>query len=124
MREGKYQIITWISAVVLIGISVFCMSATAYSRERIERRERESCYRELEAAYVQEIRTFLAGEGYSDSGVMMTRVIDADESRAYTVTIHHRSILALGQEERQQLNGKLKAISYDMENCTVEYQFL
>lgn len=124
MRTGKHQIITWISAVVLIGISTFCMSATAYSSERIERRERENCYRELETAYVQEIRSFLAGEGYSDSGVMMTRVIDADESRAYTVTIHHRGILALGQEDLQQLDRALKIISYDMENCTIEYRFL
>lgn len=124
MREGKNQIITWISTLVLIGISVFCMSATAYSSERIERREREVCYRELEASYVKEIRSFLAEEGYSDSGVMMTKVIDADESRAYTVTIHHRSILALEQEDRQQLGQALATLPYELENCTVEYQFI
>lgn len=123
MREEKHQILTWIGAVVLIGISVFCMSATAYSSERIERRERESCYREIETAYVKEIRTFLAEEGYADSGVMMTKVIDADESRAYTVTIHHRSILALGQEDRQQLCSALATIPQELENCTIEYQF-
>lgn len=124
MREKHGRIITFLSAGMLIGICVFCISATVYSSEKITRRDRENCYKEMEAAYVKEIRSFLDEEGYSNSGVMMTKIIDENEHRAYTVTIHHRNLLIMEQEKQEQLTTSLTQLFFGMENCTVEYQFM
>lgn len=110
MREGMKRVIMTISALVLIGITTFCISGTVHSREKVERREREKYYRELEAEYVKEVRSFLNEEGYSNSGVTMTKVIDEKENRSYTVTIHHRGIGSLQQEEQRQLREELSQI--------------
>ena len=89
MREGARRVIITVSALVLIGITVFCISGTVHSSEKEERREREKYYREIYAEYVKEVRFFLNEEGYSNSGVTMTKVIDEEENRSYTMTIHH-----------------------------------
>ena len=70
MREGARRVIITVSALALIGITVFCISGTVHSSEKVERREREKYYREIEAEYVKEVRFFLNEEGYSNSGVM------------------------------------------------------
>ena len=70
MREGAKRVIITVSALALIGITAFCISGTVHSSEKVERREREKYYREIEAEYVKEVRVFLNEEGYSNSGVM------------------------------------------------------
>ena len=70
MREGAKRVIITVSALALIGITAFCISGTVHSSEKVERREREKYYREIEAEYVKEVRFFLNEEGYSNSGVM------------------------------------------------------
>ena len=104
MREGARRVIITVSALALIGITAFCISGTVHSSEKVERREREKYYREIEAEYVKEVRVFLNEEGYSNSGVTMTKVIDEEENRSYTMTIHHRGIGNLQQEEQEQHN--------------------
>ena len=108
MREGARRVIITVSALALIGITVFCISGTVHSSEKVERREREKYYREIEAEYVKEVRFFLNEEGYSNSGVTMTKVIDEEENRSYTMTIHHRGIGNLQQEEQEQLQEELR----------------
>ncbi len=124
MREGTKRVIMTISVLVLIAITVFCISGTVYSSEKVERREREKYYRELEAEYVKEIRFFLNEEGYLNSGVTMTKVIDEEENRSYTVTIHHRRIGNLQQEEQEQLQEELSQIKEDGMDGVITYIFL
>ncbi len=124
MREGTKRVIMTISALVLIGITAFCISGTVHSREKVERREREQYYREIEAEYVKNIRFFLSEEGYSNSGVTMTKVIDEGENRSYTVMIHHRRIGNLQQEEQEQLQEELSRIKGEGMDGVITYIFL
>ena len=103
MREGARRVIITVSALALIGITAFCISGTVHSSEKVERREREKYYREIEAEYVKEVRVFLNEEGYSNSGVTMTKVIDEEENRSYTMTIHHHGIGNLQPEEQDRI---------------------
>lgn len=124
MREGTKRVMMTISALVLVGITAFCISGTVHSREKMEYREREKYYRELEAEYVKEIRFFLNEEGYSNSGVTMTKVIDEEENRSYTVAIHHRGIGNLQQEEQEQLQKELSQIKEEGMDGVITYIFL
>ena len=124
MREGTKRAIMAISALVLIGITTLCISGTVHSSEKVERREREKYYRELEAEYVKNVRFFLNEEGYSNSGVTMTKVIDEEENRSYTVAIHHRGIENLQQEEQEQLQAELSQIKGEGMDGIITYIFL
>lgn len=124
MREGTKRAIMAISALVLIGITTLCISGTVHSSEKVERREREKYYRELEAEYVKNVRFFLNEEGYSNSGVTMTKVIDEEENRSYTVAIHHRGIENLQQEEQEQLQAELLQIKGEGMDGIITYIFL
>ncbi len=124
MREGMKRVIMAVSALVLIGITAFCISGTVHSSEKVERREREKYYRAIEAEYVKEVRFFLNEEGYSNSGVTMTKVIDEEENRSYTVTIHHRGIGNLQQEEQEQLQEELSQIKGEGMDGVITYIFL
>ena len=125
MREGARRVIITVSALALIGITAFCISGTVHSSEKVERREREKYYREIEAEYVKEVRFFLNEEGYSNSGVTMTKVIDdEEENRSYTMTIHHRGIGNLQQEEQEQLQEELLQIRREKMEGVITYIFL
>lgn len=124
MREGTKRAIMAISALVLIGITTLCISGTVHSSEKVERREREKYYRELEAEYVKNVRFFLNEEGYSNSGVTMTKVTDEEENRSYTVAIHHRGIENLQQEEQEQLQAELSQIKGEGMDGIITYIFL
>ncbi len=124
MREGAKSVIVTISALVLIGITVFCISGTVHSREKVERREREQYYREIEAEYVKNVRFFLNEEGYLNSGITMTKVIDEEENRSYTVMIHHRRIGNLQPEEQEQLQEELSQIKGEGMDGAITYIFL
>ena len=124
MREGARRVIITVSALALIGITVFCISGTVHSSEKVERREREKYYREIEAEYVKEVRFFLNEEGYSNSGVTMTKVIDEEENRSYTMTIHHRGIGNLQQDEQEQLQEELLQIRREKMEGVITYIFL
>ena len=102
----------------------YCVSGTVHSSEKVERREREKYYREIEAEYVKEVRVFLNEEGYSNSGVTMTKVIDEEENRSYTMTIHHRGIGNLQQEEQEQLQEELLQIRREKMEGVITYIFL
>lgn len=124
MREGAKRVIITVSALALIGITAFCISGTVYSSEKVERRGREKYYREIEAEYVKEVRFFLNEEGYSNSGVTMTKVIDEEENRNYTMTIHHHGIGNLQQEEQEQLQEELLQIRREKMEGVITYIFL
>ena len=119
MREGAKRVIITVSALALIGIT-----GTVHSSEKVERRGREKYYREIEAEYVKEVRVFLNEEGYSNSGVTMTKVIDEEENRSYTMTIHHRGIGNLQQEEQEQLQEELLQIRREKMEGVITYIFL
>lgn len=118
------RILTALCAAALVGIALVCTSATVHSSEKIERRDREKYYRELEEAYVEEVRLFLTEEGFRNSGITMTKVIDEDESRSYTVTIHHRRMDHLEPEEQERLYEELSHISCEGMNGKVTYLFV
>ena len=132
MREGARRVIITVSALALIGITAFCISGTVHSSEKVERREWEKYYREIEAEYVKEVRVFLNEEGYSNSGVMPQQhprherglCYSEEENRSYTMTIHHHGFGNLQQEEQEQLQEELLQIRREKMEGVITYIFL
>lgn len=120
------QRITWwmIATLLLVLICAFAISGTVLSQSREAAREQKEYYKMLEHEYVKEIQTFLEDQGYAASGVTMNRIIDENGSIEYRVTIHHRRILDLDMEHREELLTQCRDIKFPVEGCNVFYELL
>lgn len=114
----------WAVTVLFLLVAALLCAGTAVSGTDIGTRELEKYYREKEYELVADIRGMLQREGLEHSGVMVTRVVEADGSRCYTVTVHHGAIDNMSEAERQQLLRRLEKINFEGEGCTFSHQFL
>ncbi len=105
--------------VILVIVTAFCCAGTVMSREDLSREEQERYYLEREGQLVKDVREYLGQKGYEDSGVMLTRVVDMDGSREYTLSIHHHRITGLSGEEQEQLAGSLREMAFSDQCCVV-----
>lgn len=107
----------WAVTVVLIIVTAFCCAGTVISRTGFSERELEGYYCERERQLVEETREYLGQQGYRNSGVTLTRVVDADGAREYTLSIHHSRIAGLSREEQDELADRLQEITFMDQNC-------
>lgn len=121
-RTGRLGAIT--AALVLV-LTAVCLSAvTAMGRGSLSAQELEAYYQEKERALVAQAREFLDGEGFANSGVMLTRVLDVDGSRVYTLTVHHGKIDRMCEEDRELLMAELEKMVFEDEACIFRHEFL
>lgn len=124
MKNMKEFTITTIITVLLVLIIAFCISGTVIGQNKGDARAEEQYYQAAELAYIKEIRNLLEEKGYSNSGVTMNRVIEEDGTREYTVTIHHRRISCLSDEQKNALVTECQSIDFSVENCSIFHEFL
>lgn len=111
----------------VIGLSmliIFMLTITVRSQSKIEIAQMERYYRELEAEMVQEVRQMLNEKGYDNSGISLTRVVNEDGSREYTLTIHHKKITQLSEAGRADLKLELETCNFEAQNCSFNQEFL
>jgi len=106
----------WVATVTL------CIKVTVFGKTGMK--ENESYYQTLEKDMVKDVRNFLSDMGYTNSGVMLTRVVNEDESREYTLTVHHHLIDKLSTEERMELEKELSLFYFDAVDCSFSQKFL
>lgn len=125
MRRGREKWIHFIGAVMgLSMIIIFMTTMTVRSQSNIEVAEMERYYRDLETEMVREVRGLLNDKGYDNSGVSLTRVVEEDGSREYTLTVHHRKITQLSDEDKEALKLQLQECNFKAENCSFNQEFL
>lgn len=117
MERGTGSLGFWAVTIILIMVTAFCCAGTVMCRTNFSERELESCYRERERQLVEAASEYLGEQGYENSGVMLTRVVDADGGREYTLSVHHSRILHLSEAEREQLAEELREITFAGPDC-------
>lgn len=81
-------------------------------------------YNDLEQTLVTDTRRYLAKAGYENSGVNLTRVVDEEGVRSHTLTIHHRRIDNMEEEQREELRRELDSLTFASEKCIFCHEFL
>lgn len=112
------------ATIILVLVAAFFFAGTVMSRTDFDAAELEGYYREKEAQLVKDTRAYLNGHGFQSSGVMLTRVVDADGQRQYTVTVHHREIDEMTDAERNDLAAALAEFDFSDESCVFFHEFL
>ena len=97
------------ATIILILITAFSIAGTVMSKGDMTDRELESYYHQVEKELLGRTREQLEELGFRNSGVTLTRVVDAEGNRDYTFTIHHRKIDAMSAEEQVELAEMLAA---------------
>ena len=60
-------------------------------------------------------------DNYNNCGITMTKVMNADGLREYTVLVHHQYLDADNQEQMNDVYEVLMAVETDDTNMTVKY---
>ena len=122
--ERRAGIVSFVAGtVLLVLIAALFVGCTAMSRTDIGTRELEEYYLTKEQALTKDVRELLAVQGYENSGVMVTRVIEDDGSRFYTIAVHHKRIELLDDKERDMLLSQVENLVFDDEACSFFIDF-
>lgn len=124
MREKTGKIGFIAATVILVLIAAFFFSSTVMSRQKLSNAEIEAYYMPLEAQMVRDARSYLSDLGYVNSGVTLTRVIDSEGYRTYTLTVHHGEIDKLEEAQRKELSRELSAVDFEDSRCSFFHEFL
>ena len=104
-------------------LSCFAANAQEWSRRRAER-EQEAYYLEKEEALKQTVREYLDGQGFTGSGIMLTRIVSTDGEREYTLTVHHGRLDSMDEVKREESSKELIGLCFADEQCSFHSEFL
>ena len=122
--ERRAGIVSFMAGtVLLVLVAALFAGCTAMSRTDIGARELEDYYLTKEQALTKDVRELLAMQGYENSGVMVTRVVEEDGSRLYTIAVHHKRIELLDDKEREMLLLQVENLVFDDEACSFFIDF-
>lgn len=114
----------WVLTLCLVLVSAFCITGTVMSGSNKDERRLELYYREQEQQLVRDTRNYLNQSGFQNSGVTLTRVVNEDGVREYTVTVHHDKIHRMDDMERDALKRELAGLVFEEDNCCFSHEFL
>lgn len=124
-KTGKAGKICFAAVTVLLVLAAALLfGETAKSGTGLGAGETEEYYLEKERELAVDIRELLKQKGFENSGVMVTRVVEEDGSRRYTVTVHHGRIDDMSDEEREELLECLADLSFADDTCSFTHRFL
>lgn len=110
--------------VLLILISAFFISGTVQSQASGRLHVDESFYQDLEKEYVKEVRAYLNEQGFENSGVTLTRVVDEQGKREYSLTLHHKYLDSLSAEEIDAIFEEIEDMAFQAEDCSFRVSLL
>lgn len=123
MKNSKN--LKWIlTTIVLILVTAFSIAGTVISKNDFKAGELEQYYLQKEKQLTEDVRDFLNQKGYRNSGVTVTRVVESNGNREYTVTVHHGDIDRMTEGERTVLAGEMGNLTFEDEHCTFSMNFL
>lgn len=111
------------ATVMLVLVAALSFAGTVMCMGKPDYAELEAYYLEKEAQLVKDTRAYLNGHGFDNGGVMLTRVVDADGSRTYTVTIHHKRIGRMDETGQERLMRDLAALVFEESGSAVTFLF-
>lgn len=114
----------WTAVILLVCVTGVLVKGTVVSQAKSRIQGEKEAYHEMEKAYIRETREILKKEGFENSGVNLTKVIDEEGKRTYTMVVHNGKINRLSTEEKEELEELLESIAFEDETCDFYHEFL
>ena len=93
--------------LTLLIIIASCIIGTINVRANKKQAMTDASYTEFERRYRDDVREYLNSEGFKNAGIALTKVIDTDGRRTYTLEVHHKSFSKLDDEAKAEIINKL-----------------
>ena len=93
--------------LTLLIVIASCIIGTINVRANRKQAMTDASYTEFERRYRNDIREYLNGEGFKNAGITLTKVIDTDGKRTYTLEVHHKSFSKLDDDTKAEIINKL-----------------
>ena len=116
----KFILIT----IFLTMISAFFITSTVKGQSTENNKEQAAYYDQVESDYLVLLKEELKMAGYENCGITMTKILNEDGSREYTVLIHHKSINKLSKLEKQELLSSLLPAEFSSDEIIFLHKFL
>lgn len=121
--KGK-DIMFYIVLLALFLLLSLLIGNIAYSKENEKNIQIEQYYKGLEKEMLRGVRAYLNENGFRNSGVSLTRVVDSDSKRTYQLTVHHDRIDRMEDSEREDLKVELCGFGFNDPFSTFQCTFL
>lgn len=123
-KKNTYQALGfWILFISLVLIFVLLCGLTVQSNSKVSDKLNRY-YSEQSKELTKRTRSFLAGKGFQNSGVTVTRCVEADGNATFTITVHHDLINVLDQTDKVKLLKEMEDLSFQDEHCSFVYELL
>ena len=109
---------------LLIFLSAFFLCSNVTSQSTKKAQISEEAYINLEREFLSGIRSTLHSEGYQNCGINLTRTIETDGSRIYKISLHHKYLNSLTENELGALYERLSLSAIPFENCSFSFSLL
>lgn len=109
--------------VLLVLLLAMFVSQTVMSQTKGNITVDEQHFQKLEQEYVKEIRSYMAEQGFQNSGVTLTRVVENGE-RSYEVVLHHKNLAKLTKEELEELFVQVEGLAFEVADCSFRVNLL
>lgn len=109
----------WIglAAMLFAAAAAFGFTRSALAAQQGKLAESKLRYEAQEEAYVERARRVLEEAGLDRAGVMLEYTQGADQTRSYTLYVHHKRWERLGEQEKDRLEKQLEECAFDGGNC-------
>ena len=88
-----------IALILLVCMTGVFVKGTMVSQAKSRIQQENEAYHEMEKEYIRKIREVLGREGFENSGVNLTKIIDEEGKRTYTMAVHNSKINRLTENE-------------------------
>ena len=111
-----------ISNIMFYVTIVFCIGSTVKSESGNETQRIENQVKEQQL--LTKVKQYLNENGYRNSGVTLTYVMDESGACDYTFTIHHKRINDMSEEEREAFSAELMQACNASGSYSISYEYL
>lgn len=122
-RLARAAVLILFTVLLVLGLALF-VSGTVWSGNEEDLLADEESLRALEQEYVSQIRDYLEEQGFKNSGVTLTWIMEEDGSRSYEVVLYHKAIGKLSQEKRELLFAAVKKLAFQVVGCNFQVNLL
>lgn len=125
MRKSWRDGIFWgVAALGIVMAAVLFITGSINSQAADTLKAQEEYYEQLEREYIGQVRSFLTQQGYRNSGVTLSRVVDDEGQRSYTILVHHSAMDQLEDEKLAELLGQVENMGFYVPGCSFTAQQL
>ena len=121
MKSAKLQLRFTAVTILLILVIVFCIMETVKSQRNEDQEVQNKYYAAVEKECIDALRDELNRQGYYNSGITVRWVVGEDNTRYYTVLIHHNRINNLDADKQAELLKALSNTGFEDESCSFCY---